>query len=108
MSFDTTFLAAVSALRPGDTPGKASAEITSIINQMNDISNTIAAAVEEQTVTTTGIGSKAQEATQGSGEIAHNIAGVACAKIAEPHCSQAVHEMAAQPGQLVMQDKLRS
>lgn len=43
---------------------KAIGEITTIINQVNDISNTIASAVEEQTVTTTEIGRNVQEAAR--------------------------------------------
>jgi len=86
----------------------AIAEITTIINQVNDISNTIASAVEEQTVTTTEIGRNVQEAAKGAGEIANNIAGVATAakttsegaqKVQQS--SQSVNEMAGQLGQLV-------
>ena len=64
-----------------DTKGAVQAigEITTIINQINDISNTIASAVEEQTVTTNEIGRNVAEAAKGSGEIAKNIAGVATA-----------------------------
>ena len=91
---------------------QAIAEITTIINQVNDISNTIASAVEEQTVTTTEIGRNVQEAAKGSGEIANNISGVAAAakttaegaqKVQQG--SQSVNEMASQLGQLVMQNK---
>jgi methyl-accepting chemotaxis protein len=88
----------------------AIAEITTIINQVNDISNTIASAVEEQTVTTTEIGRNVQEAARGSGEIANNIAGVANAAMSTAEgaqkvqrSSQAVNEMAGQLGQLVTQ-----
>jgi methyl-accepting chemotaxis protein len=55
----------------------AIAEILGIINQVNDISTTIASAVEEQTVTTTEIGRNVQEAAKGSREIAENNASVA-------------------------------
>jgi methyl-accepting chemotaxis protein len=51
--------------------------ISSIINQINDIQNTIAGAVEEQTATTREIGRNVVEAAQGSTEIARNITGVA-------------------------------
>jgi methyl-accepting chemotaxis protein len=92
----------------------AIAEITAIINQVNDISNTIASAVEEQTVTTTEIGRNVQEAAKGSGEIANNIAGVAIAakSTAEgaqnvQRSSQSVSEMASQLGILVTQNKSR-
>jgi methyl-accepting chemotaxis protein len=64
-----------------DTKGAVTAigEITTIINQINDISNNIASAVEEQTVTTKEIGRNVVEAAKGTGEIAKNIAGVASA-----------------------------
>ncbi|MBN9657351.1 MAG: methyl-accepting chemotaxis protein [Acidobacteria bacterium] len=63
----------------GDTVGavKAIGEITGIIAQINDISNTIASAVEEQTVTTNEIGRNVREASKGTNEIAKNNAGVA-------------------------------
>ena len=89
----------------------AIAEISTIINQVNDISNTIASAVEEQTVTTTEIGRNVQEAAKGSGEIANNISGVAAAAKATAEgaqkvqlASQSVNEMASQLGQLVLQN----
>ncbi len=64
-----------------DTKGAVQAigEISSIINQINDISNNIASAVEEQTVTTNEIGRNVGEAAKGTGEIAKNIGGVAVA-----------------------------
>ena len=64
-----------------DTKGAVQAigEISSIINQINDISNSIASAVEEQTVTTHEIGRNVKEAAKGTGEIARNISGVASA-----------------------------
>ncbi|MDA0691679.1 MAG: methyl-accepting chemotaxis protein [Nitrospinae bacterium] len=52
-------------------------EITQIINQINDISNTIASAVEEQTATTAEIGRNVDETAKGSAEISENISGVA-------------------------------
>jgi methyl-accepting chemotaxis protein len=63
----------------GDTRGAVQAigEIGSIINQINDISNTIASAVEEQTATTNEITRNVTEAAKGSAEIAENITGVA-------------------------------
>jgi methyl-accepting chemotaxis protein len=65
----------------GDTKDavKAIAEISAIISQINDISNTIASAVEEQTATTNEIGRNVSEAARGSNEIAKNISGVAVA-----------------------------
>ena len=64
-----------------DTKGaiQAIAEIGTIINQINDISSTIASAVEEQTATTNEIGRNISEAAKGAGEIARNISGVATA-----------------------------
>ena len=53
--------------------------ITSVINQINDISSTIATAVEEQSATTNEMSRNVQEAAKGSGEISHNIQGVASA-----------------------------
>jgi len=86
-------------------------EITEIINQVNDISNTIASAVEEQNVTTTEIGRNVQEAAKGSSEIANNIAGVATAAKATAdgaqkvqQSSQSVNSMASKLGELVQQN----
>jgi methyl-accepting chemotaxis protein len=55
----------------------AIASISGVINQINDISNTIATAVEEQNATTNEMSRNVAEAAQGSGEISSNIAGVA-------------------------------
>ena len=64
-----------------DTRGAVGAigQISAIINQINDISNTIASAVEEQTATTNEIGRNVTEAAKGTTEIARNIATVATA-----------------------------
>ena len=63
----------------GDTKGavQAIAEISAVINQINDISNTIASAVEEQTATTNEISRNVAEASKGTSEIAQNITSVA-------------------------------
>jgi methyl-accepting chemotaxis protein len=63
----------------GDTNDavKAIKEIREIIGQVNDISNTIASAVEEQTATTNEIGRNVDEAALGTTDIARNITGVA-------------------------------
>lgn len=53
--------------------------IGKIINRINDISNTIASAVEEQTATTNEIGRNITQAATGTQEIAQNITGVATA-----------------------------
>jgi methyl-accepting chemotaxis protein len=51
--------------------------ITAIINQINDISCTIATAVEQQNATTNEMSRNVSEAANGAGEIVKNIAGVA-------------------------------
>jgi methyl-accepting chemotaxis protein len=52
-------------------------QISAVINQINDFSNTIASAVEEQTATTNEIGRNVSEAARGTEEIAKNITAVA-------------------------------
>ena len=88
-----------------DTKGAVQAigEISGIINQINDISNNIASAVEEQTVTTNEIARNVGEAAKGTGEIAKNIGGVAIAAQNTTHgandmqkAAQALSGMAAQ------------
>ena len=98
-----------------DTKGSVEAigQISTIINQINDISNTIASAVEEQTATTNEIGRNVNEAAQGTGEIAKNIAGVAeAAKDTTKgagdtqKAAQSLSEMAAQLQSIVSKFKL--
>ncbi len=62
-----------------DTQGAVAAiqQISGIINQVNDIANTIASAVEEQSVTTNEMSRNVTEAAKGSNEIVQNITGVA-------------------------------
>jgi methyl-accepting chemotaxis protein len=62
----------------GDTKGAVDAikQITGIITQMNDLSNSIAGAVEEQSATTNEMGRNVNEAAKGAGEIAQNITAV--------------------------------
>ena len=55
----------------------AIASISGVIHQINDISNTIATAVEEQNATTNEMSRNVSEAAHGSGEITSNISGVA-------------------------------
>jgi methyl-accepting chemotaxis protein len=55
----------------------AIASISGVIHQINDISSTIATAVEEQNATTNEMSRNVSEAAHGSGEITSNIAGVA-------------------------------
>jgi methyl-accepting chemotaxis protein len=65
----------------GDTQGAVTAigGIATVIRQINDISGTIASAVEEQAATTAEIGRNVEQAARGSSEIAGNITGVATA-----------------------------
>lgn len=62
-----------------DTDGAitAIAQISKIIDSVNEISNSIASAVEEQTATTNEMSRSVAEAARGSNEIAENIARVA-------------------------------
>jgi methyl-accepting chemotaxis protein len=56
---------------------QAISAISDIINRINDISNTIASAVEEQTATTAEMERNVAQAARGSQEINQNIIGVA-------------------------------
>jgi methyl-accepting chemotaxis protein len=58
---------------------KAIKEIGAIISQINEISSTIASAVEEQTATTNEIGRNVSDAAKGASEITQNVSGVATA-----------------------------
>ena len=62
-----------------DTKGAAAAigTVSGVIHQINNISATIAAAVEEQSATTNEMTRNASEAASGAGEISTNIGGVA-------------------------------
>jgi len=62
-----------------DTKGAVSAieQIGSVIGQINDIQNTVASAVEEQSVTTNEITRNLTEAAKGGADISRSIAGVA-------------------------------
>ncbi|MFZ0734536.1 MAG: PAS domain S-box protein [Candidatus Sulfotelmatobacter sp.] len=87
--------------------------ITAVINQINDISGTIATAVEEQSATTNEMSRNVQEAAKGSGEISQNIQGVATAADSTTHgaqdtlkAAQQLTEMATQLRSLVDQFKL--
>jgi methyl-accepting chemotaxis protein len=62
-----------------DTKGAVEAigTISAVINQLNDISSTIATAVEEQSATTNEMSRNVTEAAKGSTEITQNITGVA-------------------------------
>ncbi|HET7499809.1 MAG TPA: methyl-accepting chemotaxis protein [Kofleriaceae bacterium] len=56
---------------------QAIGQISAIIAQINDISSTIASAVEEQSATTNEMGRNVAESARGGGEIARNITTVA-------------------------------
>ncbi len=58
---------------------EAISKITGVIAHINDISNTIASAVEEQTATTNEIARNVGEAAQGGAQVAENITAVATA-----------------------------
>jgi methyl-accepting chemotaxis protein len=97
-----------------DTRGAVDAiqNISRVIGTINDISNTIASAVEEQTATTNEISRNVAEAAKGSGEIAHNITSVAkaaqCTTQGASNTQQAASElsrMAAELQQLVSRSK---
>jgi methyl-accepting chemotaxis protein len=62
-----------------DTKGAAAAigTVSGVIHQINDISATIAAAVEEQSATTSEMTRNAAEAASGAGDISTSIGGVA-------------------------------
>jgi methyl-accepting chemotaxis protein len=68
----------ISAIQ-GDAKGAVDAigTISSVINQINEISGTIAVAVEEQSATTNEMTANADEAANGAREISENIGGVA-------------------------------
>jgi len=65
----------------GDTKSsvEAIAQISQVITQINDISNSIAGAVEEQTATTNEMARNVAEAAQGGRQVAENITSVATA-----------------------------
>jgi methyl-accepting chemotaxis protein len=71
----------------GDTKSAVAAigQIGEVIKQVNDISNTIATAVEEQNATTNEMARNVTEAARGSSEIAKNITGVAQAAQSTAH-----------------------
>jgi methyl-accepting chemotaxis protein len=99
----------------GDSKAAVAAigEIGTIINQINDVSNTIASAVEEQTATTNEIGRNVSEAARGTTEIARNIVGVATAAqnttsgaVGTQKAATALHEMASSLQKLMAQFKV--
>jgi methyl-accepting chemotaxis protein len=94
---------------------EAIASISGVINQINDISGTIATAVEEQNATTNEMSRNVSEAARGSGEITSNIAGVAEAAESTTRgatntqkASQQLVETSAQLRRLVEQFKINA
>ena len=99
----------------GDTKNAVGAigQISAVIQQVNDISTTIAAAVEEQNATTNEMARNVSEAARASSEISKNIAGVAEAArstaqgaTASGNASQTLAETSGRLRQLVSQFKL--
>jgi methyl-accepting chemotaxis protein len=92
----------------GDSKGavKAIEEISTIIHQINEISDSIAAAVEEQTVTTNEISRSVGEAARGVDHIATNISGVA---VSAKDTTHGAHDMRQASGELAqMASRLQS
>ena len=83
----------------GDTQGAVDSirQIGEVIALINDISNTIASAVEEQTATANEMSRNVAEAAKGTSEIAQNITSVATAaqntSQGATNCQQAASEM---------------
>jgi methyl-accepting chemotaxis protein len=93
---------------------QAIASIGAVINQVNDISGTIATAVEQQSATTNEMMRNVNEAAKGSGEITRNIAAVAeaargtsCSAQQSQEAANELAAIAAQLGKLVEQFQLR-
>ena len=93
----------------------AIASISGVINQVNEISGTIATSVEEQNATTNEMSRNVSEAAQGSSEITCNIAGVAEAAQGTTRgatdtqkASQQLVEMSTQLRSLVGQFKIKA
>ncbi len=82
----------------------AISQISAIIHQINQYQNTIASAVEEQTVMSAEIGRNLTEAANGSGGIAKNITAVAEASQSTTQqatlAQQSVHELTEMAGAL--------
>jgi methyl-accepting chemotaxis protein len=63
----------------GATPANAIGEIKSIIDRLNSVASSIAAAVEEQGVATKKISRNVQQAAQGTQDVTGNIVAVSTA-----------------------------
>jgi methyl-accepting chemotaxis protein len=83
---------------------KAIADVSEIINQVNDISSTIASAVEEQTATTNEIGRNVFDAARGTSEITQSIRHVSASAdettAAARGIEEAAHTLTAMSSQL--------
>ncbi|HXM21929.1 MAG TPA: methyl-accepting chemotaxis protein [Terriglobales bacterium] len=93
----------------------AIASISGVIHQINDISSTIATAVEEQNATTNEMSRNVSEAAHGSGEITSSITGVAEAALGTTRgatdtqkASQQLVETSTQLRRLVEQFKINA
>lgn len=75
-------------------------EISQIIAQINDIQNTIATAVEEQTATTNEISRNVNDVASGNQEIARNITGVATAARSTTEGAEYTNQAAAELARL--------
>jgi methyl-accepting chemotaxis protein len=86
----------------GDTKSAVDAIglISAVIAKVNDISNTIATAVEEQNATTNEMSRNVTEAARGASEISKNIAGVAEAAQITSHGAGDSQKAAAQLAQM--------
>jgi len=89
--------------------------ITEVIGQVNNISGTIATAVEEQSATTSEMSRNVAEAAKGSGEVTQNIQGVAQAAESTSHgatdsmkAAKNLAEMSTRLRELVSRFKLSS
>jgi methyl-accepting chemotaxis protein len=89
-----------------DTTGAVASirQISDVIAQINDISNTIASAVEEQTATAMEMSRNVNEASKGTSEIAQNITSVAQGAQnttqGATNCQQAASELARMAAEL--------
>jgi len=88
-----------------DTKGAVDAigSITGVITQVNEISGTIATAVEEQSATTNEMTRNVAEAAKGAGEISHNIEGVAQAAQGTSNSAQESQKAANELAQMAEQ-----
>jgi methyl-accepting chemotaxis protein len=84
---------------------EAIGSISSVINQVNDISGTIATAVEEQSATTNEMNRNVSDAAKASAQITENIGGVASAAQGTSNSAQESQKAANQLAEMAV--KLR-